>query len=230
LFLEYNLTIRNKGWEKTMATTIYMIRHGESRANEKDVFIGHTDLALTDRGQQQAALVAEYLKDIRPDAIYSSDLQRAYHTALATAEPLGMTPVTDQGLREIYAGQWENVPFSVLQQERKAAYGIWLNHIAHARCEGGESVPEVSQRVVETVTRLARQHENGVIFLFSHATPVRTFALHCMGKPIEELECIPWPSNASVTKAELDGQRFRLLEYSVDHFMGKLATRLPYNV
>ena len=211
-------------------TTVYLIRHGESQANEKNVFIGHTDLALTDLGRQQAQVTADYLKDITPDLIYSSDLQRAYYTARATARLHGMEVNIDQGLREIYAGQWENVPFEVLQVQRRDSYNIWLQDIAHARCDGGESVPEVGSRVADTVKKLAQKHENSVIFIFTHATPIRTFAVHAMGKRFDELEVLPWPSNASVTKAEFDGQSFRLLEYSTDRFMGKLATRLPDNV
>lgn len=211
-------------------TTVYLIRHGESQANEKDVFIGHTDMALTDLGRKQARIAAEYLKDIHADVIYSSDLQRAYHTAEATASLRNMTVHKDPGLREIYAGQWENTPFSQLQEQRKDSYNIWLKDIAHARCDGGESVPEVGVRVVETIGKLARKHENSVIFVFTHATPIRTFAVHALGKTPDQLEALPWPSNASVTKAEFDGNRFRLLEYSTDHFMGDLATHLPNNV
>ena len=211
-------------------TTVYLIRHGESEANEKDVFIGHTDLALTALGKRQAQITAEYLKDIVPDAIYSSDLQRAWFTAWETAKLQDMTVTKEPELREIYAGQWEYVPFSVLQEQRRDSYACWLNDIAHARCDGGESVPEVGVRVVEAVRRIAQRHENGVVFIFTHATPIRTFAVHAMGKTPDELTVLPWPSNASVTKVEFDGQRFKLVEYSTDHFMGALATRLPDNV
>lgn len=211
-------------------TTIYLIRHGESQANEQNVFIGHTDLALTDLGRRQAQRTADYLREIHADVIYSSDLQRAYHTARASADMRNMPVYTNRDLREIYAGQWEFVPFSVLQEKCKTTYDIWLGDIAHARCDGGESVPEVGVRVVEAVKSIAQKHENSVIFIFSHATPIRTFALHAMGKSPDELSALPWPSNASVTKVSYDGERFRLLEYSVDHFMGELATHLPDNV
>lgn len=211
-------------------TTIYLIRHGQSQANEKNVFIGHTDMALTELGRQQAQITAQYLKDTIPDVIYSSDLQRAYYTAQATAQLHGLPVLKEQGLREIYAGSWENVPFDQLQDRCGEHYGIWLRDIAHARCDDGESVPEVGSRVAETVRRLAQKHENSVMFLFTHATPIRTFAVHAMGKSPDELETLPWPTNASVTKVEFDGECFKLLEYSTDHFMGKLATKLPDNV
>ena len=56
-------------------TKIYFIRHGESQANAQNVFIGHTDLDLTEKGHKQAQKTAEFLKDVSVDKIYSSDLK-----------------------------------------------------------------------------------------------------------------------------------------------------------
>ena len=212
-------------------TTLYLIRHGESKANEKDVFIGHTDLELTELGKQQAEITAAYLKDIIPDAIYASDLKRAYDTALATAKQFGMEVQKEPGLREIFAGQWEYVPFAQLTVECPESFAnIWCKDIANARPDGGESVKEVYDRVTATVRAIAQKHPGETVFLFSHATPVRTMAVHSMGKSAKEVGILPWPSNASVTKITFDGEKFTLLEYSTDHFMGTLATRLPDNV
>lgn len=212
-------------------TTIYLIRHGESKANEKDVFIGHTDLELTELGAKQAEMTAAYLKNITPDVIYASYLKRAYHTAEATAKQYGMEVRKEPGLREIYAGSWEYVPFATLAVDCAETFGeVWCKDIANARCDGGESVAEVYNRVSMTVRTLALRHPGSTLFLFSHATPIRTFAVHAMGKPAAEVGTLPWPSNASVTKVQFDGKAFKLLEYSTDHFMGALTTRLPDNV
>ena len=212
-------------------TTLYLIRHGESQANEKDVFIGHTDLELTALGRKQAEMTAAYLKTMTPDVIYSSDLKRARHTAEATAKHYGMEVCIEPGLREIYAGSWEYVPFAQLFKDCPETFAeVWCKDIANARCDGGESVAEVYDRVTETVRAIALRHPDSTIFLFAHATPVRTFAVHSMGKPASEVGVLPWPSNASVTKVEFDGKDFRLADYSIDHFMGSLATRLPDNV
>ncbi len=212
-------------------TTIYLIRHGESQANEKDVFIGHTDLELTDLGREQARVTAGYLKAVTPDVIYASDLKRAYHTAEAAAQQYGLEVHIEPGLREIYAGHWEYVPFAQLMEQCPETFSqVWCKDIANARCDGGESVAEVYARVAETVRTIALRHPDSTVFLFSHATPIRTFAVHAMGKPAAEVAALTWPSNASVTKVAFDGENFTLLEYSTDHFMGALTTRLPDNV
>lgn len=218
---------------KEMSTTIYLIRHGQSLANEQGVFLGQGDLDLTQLGRDQAEKTAQFLKDQvgRPDAIYSSDLARAYGTALATARRFDMPVVEERGLREIWAGEWEFVPFGDLLERFGDSYRLWMDDIGHARCDGGESVEQLQQRVVSTAARIARRHENGVVFLFSHATPIRTFAAHCRGgDPLEQIGRTPWPTNASVTRAVYDRGNFRLEEYSRDDFMGELITNLPANV
>ena len=105
-------------------TEIYLIRHGESQANEKNVFIGHGDLDLTEKGKKQAELTAEYLKACHFDVIYSSDLLRAYHTAEATAKKLGLPIVKDERLREIDAGEWDFKTFDDLEKEYQESYGV----------------------------------------------------------------------------------------------------------
>ena len=86
-------------------TVLYFIRHGQSEGNLKDLFLGFTDLDLTELGHKQASLAASFFQDVPVDKIYSSDLKRAYHTALHTARAKGLDVHTCQGMREIFAGQ-----------------------------------------------------------------------------------------------------------------------------
>jgi broad specificity phosphatase PhoE len=215
-----------------MGTIIYLIRHGESEANQRDTFLGHGNLDLTETGREQACVTADYLYSHgpKPDAIYSSDLQRAYHTAEKTAELFDMPVIKEKGLREIDAGLWENVTFSELRTHFTKSFALWSENIGLAGCDGGETVAQLQKRIVSTVTRIAGKHENGIVFLFFHATSIRVFAAHCLGKAPEEIKDVPWPANASVTKVAYDGEKFRMIDYSQDGFMGDLLTKLPENV
>lgn len=211
-------------------TQIYLIRHGESQGNQRNAFLGHTDLDLTPKGHMQAEKTAEYLKDIHVDVIYSSDLIRAYNTALHTAKIKGMEIVKRQNFREIFAGDWENKTFDLLREEYKEEYDIWLNNIGMARCVGGESVEELQKRVVAEVSAIAKENEGKTIFIFTHATPIRVLKAACDNKGAGEIKDIPWASNASVTHAEYKDGKIRIIEYGKDSFMGDMRTALPKNV
>lgn len=211
-------------------TQIYLIRHGESQANAVDAFLGHDDLDLTEKGQQQARLAAAYLRDIPVDVVYSSDLKRAYHTALPTARMLGMEILCSSRLREISGGEWEQVPFRELEERYPEAWNIWVNDIGNAVCPGGESVLEMQSRFTAEVERLARENEGKTIFIFTHSTPIRVLKAAWDGKTVDEIKDVPWAGNASVTHGEYADGIFRILSYGVNDFLKTPAATLPNHV
>jgi len=205
---------------------IYLIRHGESKANEKNLFLGHGDLDLTELGIEQAKKTAKYLKTVNADVIYSSDLLRAYNTAKQTANLINLPIVTDKGLREIDCGEWDFVPFDEIKVRFKDGYNVWINDVANAKCDGGESVREVQERLVKAVTKIANDNLGKTVLIFSHATAIRCFSAYCTGKGVDGVKDIPWANNASVTEVEYKDGKFRLIEYGKDDFMGGIKSGL----
>ena len=213
-----------------MSTTIYIIRHGQSMANKLDVFLGHHNMDLTEQGRQQARRTAAFLEDIRPDVIYSSDLTRAYQTAEPTAEFFGLPIIKEPRLREIFAGEWEDVPFLTIAEKYPESFRTWRDDIGYACPDGGESVMDLQKRVVQVVTEIAKKHPDQTVFIFTHATSLRVFAAHVMNKTRGEVKDVPWAPNASVSKVVYDGEKFSLVEYGRDDFMGEIGTRLPPDI
>ena len=212
-----------------MSTKFYLIRHGQSQGNLKGLFLGHYDLDLTELGYAQAERTANFLQTIKADAIYASDLLRAYHTAETTAKRIGMSIVKDKNLREIFCGDWEAKSFDVLQSQM-AGYAVWLKNIGAAHPENGESVLQLQQRVVTALEKIAKDNDGKTVFVFTHATPIRVFAAHCLGKAKDEIKDVPWATNASVTEAVYEDGKFALVQYSRDDFVGELSTAFPANV
>lgn len=210
-----------------MKTTVYLIRHGQSEGNFLDQFIGQTDVGLTETGFRQAELTAAYLKDIPAHRIYSSDLRRAYDTALATAKWKNMPVIKSQQMREVLGGQWEQMPFPVLEKTFPQDYDRWSNDFGNARCTGGESVLELQARIVGEVTRIAQENLGHTVMIFCHATPIRVFRAHCEGVSPDQMGNVPWATNSSVSRVEYENGRFRLLEYGINHFLGDQITQQP---
>ena len=67
---------------------VYIVRHGQTDYNEKKIVQGWLNSELNKSGIQQAKNVADKLKGIIFDIIYSSDLDRAYNTARIIVENL----------------------------------------------------------------------------------------------------------------------------------------------
>ena len=81
-------------------TKLYLVRHGETIDNARQVMQGQVQGQLNDTGIRQAEEVRDRLTGEHFDAIISSDLQRAVHTAQIIAAPHEMEVVTTSLLRE----------------------------------------------------------------------------------------------------------------------------------
>jgi len=213
-----------------MATRIYFIRHGESESNLIHQFAGSLDMSLTERGREQAAATAAFLKDVPFTAVYSSDLKRAYDTAQAVAKPRGMSVIGDQRLREIYAGDWEGRSYDDLDHEFADSYGVWRTQIGLAQCPNGESVAQLQDRVNRCVQDIVQNHPNQYVCIATHATPIRVMECLLTNTPLEQMHTIPWVSNASVTIVEYREGCARLLSRDLYEHLGSLHTVLAKNV
>ncbi len=98
-------------------TKIYLIRHGESLGNAVRQLLGHTDLDLSPLGYRQADLTATALSSVQIDEVYSSDLLRAYNTALPHAKMRGLEVQGRTELRELFLGDWEGLRVEEVMQK-----------------------------------------------------------------------------------------------------------------
>ena len=122
-------------------TKLIIVRHGQSVGNLTRRFLGRTDLDLTETGVKQARLTGEFLKNEQIDAAYSSPLRRALDTCreIVAFHP-GLEIETEPRIAEIYAGKWENMPFTEVEEKYGHDFRIWKEDIGNAVCTGGESL------------------------------------------------------------------------------------------
>ena len=211
-----------------MQTLIYMIRHGESTGNKRRHFLGHTDGALTDLGEAQAARTGAYLSKIgvRPDAVYASPLRRAYKTATLAAAPIYTGKVIPrEGLSEIFAGEWEDLAFDEIAHRYPEGMAVWRENLGYAHPTGGERVRDLFSRVVAEVLTLAKENAGRTLLIGSHATPIRSVETFARGKTFEGMKDLPWPANASLSAYLCDGERILPLFYSYNAYLSELAAR-----
>ena len=88
---------------------LILVRHGSTAWNEEGKYQGTIDIPLSDRGRQEAEMVAERLRDEKIDAVYSSNLRRARETAEIIARPHGLPVQVIEELGEMNFGDWEGM-------------------------------------------------------------------------------------------------------------------------
>ncbi len=214
-----------------MATELYLIRHGESLGNRDRRFLGHTDLDLTERGYEQAKCAAAFFEDIHIDAVYSSDLLRAFNTAKPIADSKGLTVIPEKDLRELFAGSWEQMTYEEIPLSFPKIWSDWQNaNVPDLRAPEGESFSELLERVESTLLRIAKENEGKAVAIGLHATPIRLMMNKLSGRGIEELYMTPWVANASITKLVFKNGEFSLDFANECSHLGAIKTSLPSGI
>ena len=80
---------------------LVLVRHGQTQYNLDQRFCGWTDEPLSDVGRETAKVLANKLKNIRFDLVYTSDLSRTSETAKIIIENLNQSGLKIQASQEI---------------------------------------------------------------------------------------------------------------------------------
>lgn len=128
---------------------LYLTRHGETVWNVENKICGATDIALTERGHQQAIALGEQIRDdgVPIDEILYSPLVRAADTARHIAAVTGIPARPEPSLTEQNFGRFEGTPRD--SEEFLRAKAEFFNHYG-----GGESMLEMGQRIFNLLDAL----------------------------------------------------------------------------
>ena len=208
-------------------TTLIVIRHGQSVANQEDKFAGFSNFDLTDLGKKQAELAALYIKErYTVDAVYTSDLLRAYNTGLPTARAFGLEVNARESLREVYAGRWEGVTYSDINKTDREIFSLWTRDYLNAYCPEGESVRDVCVRVWEETKKIVQNHEGETVVIAAHANPVWAIR-ELTQKPGEKRTNDALVANASISIIGYENGEFFEIRSNITEHLGDLVTELP---
>ena len=210
---------------------IYLVRHGQSLGNVTFTFLGHTDLDLSEMGYLQAEKTAEYLSDVNFDAVYSSDLLRAFNTALPNARKRGLPVIARTGLREIFVGEWENMTCADIEEKYGDLYRVgWLTKYGEFAFPGGESTVDAGVRFCNELTAICKENIGRTILVAAHGAVIRSFWAIILGvEPCDISEKVPFATNASISVAEFDGEKFTPVSYSSDSHLSEVGiTKLAF--
>ena len=151
---------------------ILLVRHGQSVWNADGRWQGQADPPLSELGEQQAVAAARGIGLV--DAIYTSDLTRARHTAELVAAQLGFDVAVDVRLRERDAGDWEGRTRAEIDEG-------WPGFLDSGhRPDGYEPDASVLARALAALTAIAASHD-GDVLVITHGGVVRTVERHLGG-------------------------------------------------
>lgn len=195
------------------ATLILLARHGVTPTTGQVLPGRAPGLHLSETGQEQAGQVAERLAGLPLTAVYTSPMERARETAAPTATAFDLSPVICEGLLECEFGEWTGAKISELA--KLSEWKTVQQAPSTFRFPGGESFPEMQDRMVGALADIAARHPGEVVACFSHADPIKAVLAHLAGTPLDSFQRFTVdPASISVAEFAADGTTRTLLSNS----------------
>lgn len=165
---------------------LFLLRHGEVEEAYQGIYYGQGDPGLSPAGFGHIERAAKLLGGQEISALYSSGLQRSHQGALLVAERLGFQGkvVKLDGLREIHFGRWQGLRFEEVAQKFPEDWEARFQDIVHFRIPGGETLVELSARVLGTVREIVERHRGEAVAVVAHAGPIRAILCDTLDIPL----------------------------------------------
>lgn len=202
-------------------TKIILVRHAECIGNVTNSLTGRKDFKLSEKGEQMAQDLAEELKNIKIDAIYSSPSIRCVDTIKPTAQKLNLKITTDKDLMEKYFGIYDGMTWDEVD---KINPEIKKNKQIYHEIMGipeQETTEELEKRIKNCITKIAKENDKKTILICSHGCAIFTF--------FNSIEYIENPekrekysqSNACINELEYENGKFKILKINQNNDIKK---------
>ncbi len=185
---------------------LFLVRHGETEHNRRNLALGREDVPLNETGLRQAEALGRALSGERLTAVYASPLERARRTAEAIARPHELEVVTDDALIEMDVGEMDGLPFTDVREKFPGFIERWLgSEGTNERMPGGERLIDVRERASAALSAIIERHQGGRVCLVSHNFVILSLLTHLLGLELAGFRRLRH-SVAAVTRVEWRGE------------------------
>ena len=179
--------------------TLYLIRHGQIKQHEKKIFLGQTDVSLSEQGKAEAVTCAEklsgMLKSNEEKSIYTSPLLRAKETADIIArsyidQDRHIKLIEVPGFAEMSLGEWDGKFIDAIKEKypdtyKKRGENLWIFKTGN----NSENFYDLQYRVIKALCHVLKKDNNRNIVIVSHKGVLRAIENNLAGKSIDDDWC-----------------------------------------
>jgi len=182
---------------------ITLVRHGEVDEKYHKCYNGHIDIKLSDKGEEQAHVVAKILQNREFDLVYCSDLLRAKETLKASNHY--SKAIFTQQLREKSWGEYEGMNFDAIIAKGEIRYENFMQWI---QALGGEPYEVYIARIRTFFLEYLPSQNADTVLVVTHAGVIRVLMAIVQNISLQEAFCIDIPY-ASATVFDTNLQTFK---------------------
>jgi len=192
-----------------VSTNIYLARHGETEYNRRNKIQGRgIDVALNRTGRQQAEAIAQHLKGLEMERIFSSSLKRSRETAEIVARTHELKVKSYADLDEMNFGILEGKPISEIELELQQLHQNWKSGELDYTFQNGESPRSVLKRAAGRIETLIERYPNTNLLFVLHGRLIRILLSHWLGYGLSAMDRVKH-SNGALYHIRWDGRGFK---------------------
>lgn len=197
---------------------IILTRHGETKWNKAGRLQGQKNSDLTPKGQKQALLLGQKLKDYNLDLIISSSSGRAYETAEIINQFSQCQIIKKDELCEMSFGKWEGLSHDEI--EEKWPYekeNFWKRPHLYEPVKG-ETFEELFERLNKVLIEIDSNYSDKNILVVCHGVVLKAFISLIEKKPLSKFWDGAYMYSTCINTLVKDGQDYRFIEKgNIDH-------------
>jgi alpha-ribazole phosphatase len=192
---------------------LYLVRHGQVAGHERFIANGHTDVDITETGVLQMEHLAVSLRHAEINVIYSSDLIRTKKGAGIIGRHHDVSHRVIPEFRELCFGDWEGLAMEEIIEGYPGELERRRQDISDYRPPGmGESVRDLSERVMPRLTDILREEAGRNILLVAHGGVNRVIIGSALGIDLRNIFSI-----------QQDYGCLNVIDYFPDHTLVRLV-------
>ena len=193
-------------------TTVILIRHAHSVANEKGILAGRSSgVVLSKLGKRQAIDLKKRLGDMKFKSISVSPLERCFATIQPWIKATGVSDKNidfDEGLSEVDYGSWTGKKLSALSLKKE--WRIVQRTPSLMVFPDGEALIAVQRRAKKSLMNAIKKAGNGSVLIVSHGDVIKSLIASALELELDKFQKIVIDP-ASISVLDYNKGSFRLL-------------------
>lgn len=198
----------------TKKLNIFLMRHAKPELpHNGKLYYGQTDYPLSEEGRQFAAQIGEKVKKVNFDAVYSSTLLRAKHTAELMLPEQRDEIKTIKELSEISVGDWEGKSYDEVRTCWEELYDSSGDSFASIAPPNGESFKDLQKRTVPAFENIINKHPSGNLLIVAHGGVIWSLICHYFNFKLDDIFFYPM-DYCGIHMLERNSSFMKLIRYN----------------
>lgn len=195
---------------------LYIVRHGETDMNKRQLLQGQTDSELNEYGRELARKTRDGLAEVNFDIAFTSPLKRAKETAQIILGDRDTTLVEEKRIQEISFGEYEGLCFGKenFNIPDTDFHSFFEKPHKYVVPEGGESFEAVIERTGEFLKELCdkEEYQSQTILVSTHGCALKALIANIVGASVEKFWGNGVHPNCAVTIVDVKDGKAEVVE------------------